>query len=70
MFTPKEATEERVKTYTDALEKEKVGYEARIAGVEAGHPDPRTVEQLKDRVKQVDAEKARVGKLKPKGKKG
>lgn len=66
MFTKEDATKERVADYSAALEREKAGYEARIARVDGGRPDPLPKEQLELRVKEVDAELARVSKLAPK----
>jgi hypothetical protein len=66
MYAADEVTVERAQKVLAALEYERTGYEARIAATEKGlRPAfglPLTVEQLDDRIKQVDAEIARVKK--------
>lgn len=65
MFTKEEATKERIAANVAALEREREGYDARIRGVEAGHDDRLSIDTLKVRIKDVDAEIARLKKLKP-----
>lgn len=66
MYTQAEATKERTEAYVVALEHEKEGYKARIAALAAGKRDRLDKEQLTALVKGVDAEIARVKRLKPK----
>ncbi len=54
-------SDEQRKEYVTALLVEKTGYERRVAAVSSGKVDRYTEAQLSDRVKQVDAELARVG---------
>ncbi len=65
MFTKEEATAERRAAYVAALEHERAGYvarrEAKQNGLHTGGLDL-TVEQLDDRIKQVDAMIKRVKK--------
>lgn len=55
MFAKNELNTKRAAVMVASLEREKAGYEARVAAVKDGHEDPRTVAQLEDRIKQVDA---------------
>lgn len=61
-------TDEQVATYVRALEEEKAGYRARVNALKHGRRDTLDEAELADRVKQVDAEIARVRKLGGKGK--
>jgi hypothetical protein len=67
VFTTAEATKERVDAYVASLEREKTSYETRIARIKGGRHDPLDEKQLELRVKDVNAELARVKKLKPDG---
>lgn len=47
---------EQAAAYLDGLEKERVGYENRLANAKAGRNEVLTEAQLADRIAQVDAE--------------
>jgi uncharacterized small protein (DUF1192 family) len=47
---------EQASAYLGGLEKERVGYENRLANAKAGRTEPLSQDQLADRIAQVDAE--------------
>lgn len=65
MFTAEEATKERVDAYLAGLERELDGYQFRVKALADGKFERLTKEQLEARVKAVQAEIARVKKVKP-----
>ncbi len=59
----KGSTVEQVKAYVAALEREKQGYEARVDAAKNNRQERLPVEQLEDRIVQVDAELKRAKSL-------
>lgn len=54
------STAEQAADYLAALEREKEGYDVRLANAKAGRQERLETAELEDRVKQVDAEIKRV----------
>jgi hypothetical protein len=65
-----DSTVEQLERYAAALEREKDGYEFRVAGLKTNPLERLDEAALKDRAKQVDAESKRVAGLLRKAKRG